>query len=105
MKPSKKELSLFINNRKEAAGHFKVSERTIIRWLQSYGLYFPKVNYGCKKISKEDSEEIREKHRAGRGMKFLAEDYKVTVSTVSRIIHHITHRKNTCADVRVIYNP
>ena len=104
MKPSSKDLLPFINNRKEAAEKFAVSEKTVSRWMKSYGIYNPKKNYGCK-LDIIKAREIRKKYEQGTEIKDLAEEYQVTFSAVSRIIRNITYSENTdTAEVSVIYN-
>jgi transposase len=104
MKPSSKELIEFIDDHKKAADHFGVSEKTICRWMKVYGIYQPKMNYGTK-LSFEKAREIRKKYSDGAEIKNLAEEYHVTFSTISRIIHNITYTEiKETATVSVTYN-
>lgn len=101
------ELLPYKDNRHEAARVFGVSERTIRRWLQHYGLYEPRKNYGPNKLDQALAEEIREKFRKGSQMKDLAIEYGVTFATISRVVHNIVHktkRLGEFAAVTMIYN-
>ena len=105
MKPSKAELQLFVADYKSAANQFKVSEKTVSRWMKSEGLHEVKENYGVK-LNLEKAREIRLKHSEGVEIKDLALQYNVTFSTISRIIHNITYTEiKETAKVKVIYNP
>lgn len=105
MIPSKEELSPYVKNRKEAATKFGVTERTIINWLVRHELYEPTKNFGCGKLSMEKAQEIRKLHKDGAAMKDLAEQYHVTVSSISRILHNINYPElKQVADVSVVYN-
>lgn len=105
MRPPKEELVLFQDDRKAAAKHFDVSERTVSRWMQHYGIYKPKANYGCGKLSRGRAKDIRVKHQEGMMMKDLAEEYGVTVAAISRIVHNINYKEvKETAHVSVIYN-
>ena len=102
---SLEELTPFINDRKSAAIHFGVSDKTISRWMKKLGLYLPKKNYGTK-LNLQKAQEIRVKYSNGSEIKDLAKEYEVTFSTISRIIDNISYKttKDT-ATVTVIYNP
>lgn len=104
--PEKEELLSFPNKNK-AAEYYHVSVRTIVRWLEFYESYNPKTNFGSNKLTLQKAREIRELHAAGVPMKNLAKKYQVTFSTISRVIHNITHKdcKHETSEVSVIYNP
>ena len=105
MKPSIKKLLPFINNRKGGAIHFNVSEKTILRWLQEECLCIVKSNYGIK-LNFSKAKEIRRKYKNGSKMLELSQEYEVTFSTISRIVHNVTYRDiKTTANIAVIYNP
>jgi transposase len=104
--PPKEDLLPYVNNRKEAANVFNVTEKTIILWLIKYDLYKPKCNYGSNKLDIYKAREIRDHYKNGKSMKELAVDYDVTLSTISRIIHNINyHEDKEVAEVHMIYNP
>ena len=105
MKPTKKQLICYTENKKLAAKKFGVSERTITRWMQSYGIYNPKPNYGCRKLNMEKAIKIRELYDKGYTIKELSKKHKVTFSTISRIIHNINYSINSTASISVVYNP
>lgn len=106
MIPSRDCLLPYVQDRQQGAEHFGVCERTIIRWLQKYNLYHPTKKFGEGKLDIAKAEEIRKLHKEGRAMKDLAAEYDVTISTISRILHHITHKQNKdFAEVSVIYHP
>lgn len=106
MKPSKNDLTPYIHDRKSAAEIYGVSEKTIIRWLKSYGIY-EHGHYGRGKIGKENALEIRQKHKDGESIKNLAKEYGVSFAAVSRVIHKITYKDvgHDCASISVVYNP
>lgn len=105
MIPSKEELLPYVHNRKEAAAKFSVTEKTIMRWLQKYGLYQPRSNYGPGKLSLEIARQIRRSYNDGKTMTELATEHGVTVSTISRVLHNIIHKeKKDFAIVSAVYN-
>jgi transposase len=105
MKPTKKQLINYVEDKKLAAKKFGVSERTITRWMQSYEIYKPKSNYGCGKLNMEKAIKIRKLYNKGCTKKELSEQYKVTFSTISRIIHNVNYSVNSMANINVVYNP
>jgi transposase len=104
-KPSKTELAKFLNNKKEAAKQFGVSERTVYRWMLDYGLYEKKPSYGPK-LSLKKAEQIRARYQAGDSVKHIAKKHKITLAAVYRIVNNVTYREPTTDDakVSVIYN-
>lgn len=106
MRPPKDKLEPYVLNRDAAALKFGVSERTICRWMQHYGILERKNNMGCNKLNLSKAREIRKKHSEGKSMNNLAEEYGVTFSTISRIVHNINYKEPSkeTAIVRVIYN-
>lgn len=106
MKPTKDEIETFNGNWVAIANHFGVSERTARRWLESYGLYHPKKNYGSHKLNSDVAKEIRARHtNEGLSIKDLAKEYEVTFATISRILHNFTYPDPSTAKVSVTYNP
>lgn len=107
--PPKETLLLYVDNRKEAANVFHVSEKTITLWLEKYDLYHPRHNYGCNKLDLDKAREIRDLYKQGKSLKELAGLYKVTIASISRIIHNITYHEDVIrkevADIVMIYNP
>jgi hypothetical protein len=103
--PSKNDILPYVDNRKEAAKKFEVTEKTIVNWMKFHGLYKPKENYGCGKLNLEKACEIRKLYESGRKMKELASIYNVTFSTISRVIHNVIYAESkSTATVSVIYN-
>lgn len=106
MRPKKDQISPYATDRKAGAAHFGVSERTVIRWLDHYGLYQPKPNYGGHKLNIEQAESIRELHKEGVKITDLATQLHVTPAAISRIVHNLSYRHvEDTAKVSVIYNP
>jgi len=107
MRPPKEKLEPFVNDRQMAAEKYKVSERTVSRWMQYYGILERKNNMGCNKLDANKAHEIRQKRSEGATLKELAEEFGVTFSTISRIIHNINYKElsKDTAQVRVVYNP
>jgi uncharacterized protein YjcR len=104
--PPKIELLPFVKDRKMAAEKYGVTQKTISRWMQEYGLYQPKNNFGCNKLNMDKARDIRDLRKNGKSLKEIASVYGVTVSTISRIVHNIVYRdEKEVADVKVIYNP
>ena len=99
--PSKDQLQNL--NREEIAEKFKVSDKTIVRWLKHYGMFERKA----RKLNQQKATDIREKYKDGISMKDLASEYEVTLAAISRILNNITYkmRKKTYAVVSVQYNP
>lgn len=105
MRQSREDILPFVDDRKGGAAYFGVSERTFTRWLEFYGFYHTKENYQSHKLSVEQVAEIRQLYKDGTKMKRLAELYKVTFATVSRVVHNVTHKRITeTAKISVIYN-
>ena len=104
MKPSKEELAKHTDIR-EAARHFQVSERTIRRWLKHYDMYHPKQTYQSK-LDIAKAREIRRKYSDGIKMKVLAEEYQVSIVTISKVVNGFVHKEpvKETADISVIYN-
>lgn len=103
--PPVEELQPYVDNRKGAAEKFCVSERTIVRWMQQYDIYRPKNNYGCGKLDADKAREMRRLSKQGKTMKEIAVQFKVTISTVSRVLNNTVYKESTdVAEVSVIYN-
>ena len=85
MKPSKDQLLSL--NREEIAKRFKVSDKTVVRWLKHHGMFEKK----SRKLDQRKADEIRSKHKDGISMKDLASEYEVTFAAISRIINNITY--------------
>lgn len=103
-KPSKEKLLSF-KTREDAAEAFNVSVRTVIRWLDEYGEYHPRKGYGPK-LTEDQVVKVRLLHQDGWAIKDLAKKFNVTFSSISRIIHGITHKTKSkdVAEVSVVYN-
>ena len=105
MIPSKKDLFPYIENRKEAAKIFGVTEKTIINWMKKYEVYKAKENYGCGKLNMEKAKEIRKLYNNDVTIKELSLMYKVTFATISRVINNLIYKEtNDSAVVNVVYN-
>lgn len=106
MRPPRDRLEPYTQDRNAAAEKFGVSERTICRWMQYYGILERKNNMGCNKLDLAKAREIRRRHSEGVSINDLADEYGVTFSTISRIIHNINYKESPkeTAIVRVIYN-
>lgn len=106
MKPSKESLLPYVHKREEAAEFFGVSQKTILRWLNNYGIY-EHGQYGRGKLNHRKATEIRKQHKNGVSIKELAKKHKVTFATISRVVHHITYKEvhSNEAIISVIYNP
>jgi hypothetical protein len=62
-------------------------------------------NWG-RKLNKTKAREIRAKYNNQKlPIKKLAQEYKVTFATISRILHNITYRDKDFSKVYVIHNP
>jgi len=59
-KPSREELKTFMIDKtnQEAASHFKVSVRTIVRLIKSYGLNYEEMKYGNYPLINEKQKEL-----------------------------------------------
>ena len=100
MKPPKDQLQNL--SREEIAGKFKVSDKTVVRWLKHYKMFEKK----SRKLNQHKADEIRSKHKDGKPIKELASEYDVTFAAISRVINNITYKKfKTYAKVTVSYNP
>lgn len=105
MVPPKEVLQPYVNNRKEAARVFNVTERTIINWLKKHNLYSPRENYGCGKLNQNKADEIRKLYKDGVTIKELAVRYGVTFSSIARVIHNLTYQESRdVAIVSVVHN-
>lgn len=100
MRPDRKDLEQFAK-RSEISEHYGVSERTVIRWLKHYNML------DTNRLDMEKALEIRRKHLDGKSMKDLSQEYGVTFSSISRIIHKINYKEKAkdTAKVWVIHNP
>lgn len=108
MRPTKAALSRF-KDRKVAAKHYDVNEKTIIRWQRYYGLYQPRKNYG-RKLDATKAEKIRMLYFGEKqAIEEIAEQFGVTIASVYRIINNQTYKEvrvycGGSADVKVVYN-
>ena len=100
MRPEKADISEL--SREQIAEKYSVSDKTVVRWLKHHGLYERKIT----RLSKEKAREIRDKYLNNEPVKFMAEDYGVTVSTIYRIVNQETYPSSKdSAAVSVSYNP
>lgn len=106
MIPAKEELVPFNGDKKSIAKAFKVTDRTVYRWLKHHGLDCPKKNFGPYKLDDSKAKEIRRLHASGISAKLLAKKYGVTIAAIGRVLNNITYREiRETAEVYVIYNP
>lgn len=104
--PSVEDLVPFMNNRKEAAKKYGVTEKTIINWLKKCQLCNNSNVYSSHKLDMDKAVEIRKLHKYGKTIKELSLLYNVTFSTISRVVKNVTYSQNKeVADIKVIYNP
>lgn len=92
MKPNKEELMQF-DNYEDAAYYYKVSQRTIRRWLDSYGLYEPKKGFGPGKISDGDVHKIRCLYDQGNTQAEIGKIFGISQAMVGRIVNDLSHKK------------
>lgn len=88
--------------RKKAAKLLAVSERTLQKNMNNYGITFrdwrpetehiKRKGWGGHKLNKQKAKNIRKLYESGKEIKNIAEKYNVTFSTISRIINNITYR-------------
>lgn len=89
-KPTKEELTAYKNKIKVAANKFKVTERTIRRWMSSYGLYNP--NDGPGKLDPKKAGKIRKLYRTkDYTQSKLADLFNVTQAAICKIINNKTY--------------
>jgi len=103
MRPTLEQIQSF-KTHQSIMDHYKVCKKTVIRWLDFYGLNQKCNNFG-RKLTKKDAKTIRNSYKLGENVKKLACNYKVTVSSIYRIINNETHVVKDCSKVSVIYNP
>lgn len=105
MIPKKEDILPFVNNRKQLANKYEVTEKTVINWFKKYDIYVPKKNYGSRKLDLKKALEIRELHESGVSIKELSKKYKVTFASISRIVSNVTYKVHrNFALINVIYN-
>lgn len=106
MIPQREQIEFYKNDIENLAKDFSVSERTARRWLEHYGFFDKKKNYGSCKLNRKIAKEIRAKYQNERlSIKELAIMYSVTFATISRIIDNITYPSKDVSSVSVICNP
>lgn len=106
-----KHLGIF-SDAEEAAKHYDYY------MLKHYGkgvfLNFPNFDYSSfvpastrprKKLTYHIAEEIRVKHHGGIEPKQLARDYRLSVTTVYKILNNLVYKPKDVAMVSVVYNP
>ena len=92
-KPDRLTLLPYQNHLSEAAKRFDVSERTIRRWLDEFGLYHPKKGWGRGKLNQDQVCEIRELYQQEKCTQAqLAEMFNVTQAMICRIVNNVSHR-------------
>jgi transposase len=91
--PTKEELLHYLNimNRKEISDIFQVSESTVSRWLKAHQLC--RQGWGAGKMTYGTAQEIRKFYTSKQyTQKELAKKYKVSQSTISKIINNQSHK-------------
>lgn len=97
---SKEEIAPYAQNIALGVTELGISRRTLVRWLEHYGLYITKP-----KLTDEQAKEIRKLHDEGATRKQLADRFEITVAAIGRIINNIHHRiEQDTAMVSVNYN-
>jgi len=104
MRPSKEKLIEF-KTLEEVAQNFDVSLRTARRWMESYDLFHPKENFGPNKINSRKAEQIRVRNLKGETPKDLAQEFRISLTNVYRIISKVYYPVKQTATITVIYNP
>lgn len=100
MRPPKEDI--YDMSREQIVDKYGVSEKTAVRWLKHYGLFESKIT----RLSQEQAKEIRERYLKNEPVKWLAEEYGVTLSTIYRVVNRTTHNEFVdTAKVSVSYNP
>jgi|GEM_PF-3902121 transposase len=107
-KPHREELDKYADDIKGAALKWGVSERTIRRWLQSYGSYRPRKGYGPGKLDKFEVVKIRDLIKTHTQTE-IAGMFGVSQATVGRVVNNISHstdmRLKGKADVKFFIKP
>lgn len=106
--------------RKKAAKILEISERTLQKNMNNYGITFrtwrpekehiKRKGWGGYKLNMTKAQTIRQAFNQGKEIKDLAKKYNVTFSAISRIINNITYKENKTkfggeAKVNVEYRP
>lgn len=79
--------------RRDICDHFGMSERTLDRLIQEYGLQ--RANMGRKDLSKQSIYDIRLLYRMGYTQDHIAERFNVSQSLVSKIVNKHVHKLST----------
>ena len=92
MKPTKTDLQPYQNELHAAAVQFRVSTRTIRRWMAEVGLYNPRSGFGPGKLSANKAAEIRYLYRTDQFTQVeLAERFQVTQAMICRIVNNLAY--------------
>ena len=89
----KEELAVYGKNYKEAAIFYRVSERTIRRWMKSLKIYLPKEGYYPGKLDMITAQKIRDLYNTDKYTQTeLAKRFKVSQGTIGKIINNLIYR-------------
>lgn len=87
--PTKEDLLLYADKIEVAAKEYKVSTRTIRRWLGKEGIYKPKTGYGPGKLDAATASEIRRLYQTDEFTQSeLAIKFNVTQAMICRIVNN-----------------
>jgi DNA-binding MarR family transcriptional regulator len=89
----KEELICYGKDYKSAANFYHVSERTIRRWMTSFGIYKPDHSYHPKKLNMEMANSIRQLYNTDKYTQIqLAKKFKVSQGTIGRIVNNFIYK-------------
>ena len=89
----KEELICYKNNYKDAAIFYRVSERTIRRWMKTFGIYKPKEGYHPGKLDIMIARKIRELYNTDKYTQAaLAKKFEVSQGTIGKIVNNVIYR-------------
>lgn len=91
--PTKEDLVRYGKDYKSAATFYRVSERTIRRWMVNMEIYKPKDGYKPGKLNQSIARQIRVLYDTDKYTQTaLAEKFKVTQAIIGRIINNLIYK-------------